>query len=610
MKKTKWLGLLILFFLKTSFAEEIELGKIVITPYRTKISLATQPSSVEVIDTEEALEKGKLSLKEALKSIPSLNYASSSDMGESSIFIRGAEARHTQILLEGIKLYDPASTSGYFYAYNYLNLFPFEKVEVAKGPYSVLYGSDSIGGTINLITKKGEGKPSFSYFQEIGSYHTYKEAFSFQGEIDKLSYFLSLTKTDINSFYAQKYKNGNHEKDPLHNFNSFTRLDYNLNSDTALSLFTHYIYSKYEYDSSTGDDDNNIAHFYQGVSGIKLENKISKNFSQQLLLGFTRTYRKHWEDSSTNYWYNGKTYQIKYKLECNPIYFYKVLVGFDYLREKAEGIYASAWGIYLSPPKSTANTKGYYIENIFKLLNNLFFSFSFRLEDHSNFGKENLFSLQGAYIIKKTNTKLKASWAEGFKAPSLYQLYSSYGDPTLSAEKSESYETGIEQSLFNNLKLSIVYFHTHLSNLIDFNSPTGKYYNAGKSKIEGIETNLEYNITDTLRLKFSYTNMDTEKKEDGSRLLRRPKNKVDLELEIFKGKFRISPQITYVGNRIDSGSIKLKSYLLVNLSLNFELKENLNFFLRIENILDKDYELISGYQTKKISFYTGFKMKF
>ncbi|MCD6583491.1 MAG: TonB-dependent receptor [Candidatus Omnitrophica bacterium] len=186
-----------------------------------------------------------------------------------------------------------------------------------------------------------------------------------------------------------------------------------------------------------------------------------------------------------------------------------------------------------------------------------------------------------------------------FKVPSLYQLYSSYGDPNLTPEKSESYQVGIEQSLFKRLKFSSTYFHIHLSNLIDFNMTTWKYYNTGKAKIEGWENKLEYSLSKEIRLKLSYANIDAEKKEDGSRLLRRPKNKAILALEVLKDRLKIYPELTYVRNRIDSGGEKLKAYLLVNLSLNFELYKDSHFFIRLENLLDRDYELVNAYQSKK-----------
>ncbi|RKY46127.1 MAG: hypothetical protein DRP81_01650 [Candidatus Omnitrophota bacterium] len=604
----KWLVrcLLIILVIKVSHAQEIELGQIVVTPHRTATSVDIEPFSLEVLNVKEASKKGEFTLPEVLKDISDLGYATTSQMGEASVFIRGADTRHTQVLLEGIKLYDPASTAGYFYAYNYIDLFPFQRVEVAKGPFSSLYGSDSIGGTINLITKKGKGNPSFSYLQKLGSYATFKEAFIYQGEINKFSYFLFLSKTDVNSFYAQKYKEGNHERDPYHNFNSSLRLDYSFGNDLDITFLNHYIYSKYEYDASSSDDDDNIAHFHQGVSGIKIQNALSEDISQEFQLGFTRTYRKHWESSSVNYWYDGKTYQVKYKLDSQLLDSYKIILGMDYLREKGEGKYSGS----SSPDKSTTNSKGYYLENIFTPFLKFFISASYRLEDHSNFGTAGVFNASASYIIENTSTKIKASFGKGFKAPSLYQLYSFYGEPNLTPEKSESYQVGIEQNLFKNLKFSSTYFHTHLSNLIDFNTTTWKYYNAGKAKIQGWENKLEYSLSKEIKIKFSYANIDAEKKEDGSRLLRRPKNKAVLALTVLKNRFRIYPELTYVGNRIDSGGEKLKAYFLATLSLSFELNKDWDFFIRLENLLDKDYELVNGYQSKKFCWYIGTKVKF
>jgi vitamin B12 transporter len=599
--------------------DDVALERIVVTPYKTGVSAKMNPSSTEVISSDEMDLRGETCITDAIKDISSLSYATSGGLqGETGVFIRGAGSMHTQMLLDGIKLSDPISTSGYFYAYNYMGLDNIERIEVLKGPYSSLYGSDSIGGTISLVTRKGEGKPKFSYLQELGSYQTLRETLASDGRINKLAYSFSVTRKDVNGFYSARYKSGNHETDPFHNLNSSLRLDYDITDAVSVSLMTDYTYAKFEYDGSTGvapflpaDDDDNYGHFYQGVVGLNLKHKVTDNFSQKATFGLTRTYRTDWEGGGTDDWYNGMTYQVKWQGDYNICRWDKVVFGFDYLREKGEGYYASAFFTSTSP-KRFSNTRGYYIENIFTPLDNLFFSASYRIEDHSVFGRDNTYSLSGSYLVKKTNTKIKGSYGKGFKAPSIYQLYDTVsGNANLNPEESKSYEGGLEQKIGKSLFLGSTFFHNQIKNMIDWVATgfwTGTYMNVSKAKIRGTEAYAEYAFNDTTSFKLSYTHLKALR-TNGTRLARRPDNKLTCSLKTSVNKFTAEAQTSFVGNRID-GTNKLKSYILANLYLKYNLNKNWEFYTNFENILNYDYQLVTGYQTPQFSWYVGGKYSF
>ncbi len=596
---------------KISQNNEISLGQIIITPYKTPTSTFQSPASVDIISTEKANSEGVFTFDKAIEGIPSLYIKSSGTKGgDSSVFIRGAKSSHTQVLLDGIKLFDPQSTSSYFYAFDYMSLDNLEKIEITKGPYSTLYGSDSIGGTIQLLTRKGKGKPSFEYTQEFGSYQTAREKLSSQGEIGNLAYSLSVSRTDINHAYAARYKDGNHETDSYQGLNSSLRLDYKLSDAIDVGLISDYTYAKYEYDGWGTDDNDNYAYFYQGIGGINFEQQINEKLSHRTTLGYTRTHRKNWESASSDNWYNGKTYQVKWQGDYQLLDNDKLLFGFDYLREAGEDYSYSTRN-----PKKTANTKGYYIENIFSPAENLFLSAAFRLEDHSNFDTHNTFNVSGSYTFQPTSTTLKASFGEGFKAPSLYQLYNgTYGNPDLDPEKSESWEAGIVQKISKRLNLGITYFHTHIKDMINTVELApwvySDYLNVGKARIWGIENFLEYQFGQNNKVGVYYTHLDTEDKTDGSRLLYRPDNKLTAKLDVTIDKLTISPGFSYVGNRMASATKKLGSYLLANIATNYKLNQFLEFFVRLENILDYEYEVNDGYQTPNFSWYLGARYQF
>lgn len=588
----------------------IQLEPIVVTPYRAEVAAGISPAATKVISMEEAEREGKFTFTDAVKNIPSLSHATTGGLGgDTAVFIRGANSAHTQVMLDGIKLYDPISTSGYFYAYNYMALDNIDKVEVAKGPYSALYGSGSIGGTINLIPRRGKGDPSFSYFQEGGSYNTLRGIFSAQGEIENLSYALSTSWSNIRRFYALR-KDDHPEKDPYRDINSSLNLNYQITDSVELGLLTDYTYSKYYYDGDTGFPDylpadaDNCARFYQGIGGVSIDHQISDLFFHKVIVGHTRTRRKDYNQSWGDSWFDGNTYQVKWQADLEIIPENKIIFGFDYLREKGESVYVL---------RQTNNSKGYYIKNLFNPWDNLLFSASYRREEHSQFGGENLVSFSGAYFVKETGTKLKSSFGQGFKAPSLSELYGFAGNPNLVSERSRSFEAGVEQNIGERLTLGITYFQNKIKNLIEQPDPMAWWEpleNVAKAKIYGVESFFELDITDDTIFKVGYTHLDATKRPEGNRLLRRPNNKVTCSLSTQWDRLSVYSELSYVGNRIDSGDIKLKSYLLANMNLNYQVNENLEFSLRLENVLNRDYELVKGYQTPKFSWYAGTKIKF
>ena len=607
---------IVIFSVQVCFANDsIELDQLVITPYKTAVGTSLSPASTDMLFVDELNSEGIFTLTDSIENISSVNYATTGGLGGvTGVSIRGANPHHTQVLLDDIKLFDPMVTSNYFYAYNYMSLDNLERIEVAKGPYSSLYGSGSIGGTIHLITKKGEGKPSFSYTQELGSYQTAREKLSSQGQIGKLSYSTSVSRADVDAFYSTRYKEGNGERDPFHNLNSSLRLDYQATDSLEVGMLADYTYAKFEYDGDSGwplylpaDDNDNHAHFYQGIGGFNYNHRVSDVFTHHGTIAYTRTYRKNWESLGNDSWYDGNTYQAKWQGNYQPCDWNQVVFGFDYLREQGESrFYSTFWNAV--SPKTAVNTKGWYIENIFTPLDNLFIAGSYRVEDHSIFSGHNTFSVSGSYLIEQTNTKIKGSYGEGFKAPSLYQLFDTFwGNRNLNPEESRSYEAGFEQNIWNNLNFGSTFFHTRVSNLIQW-MPTG-YMNTGAARLKGVESFVEYLFNESTSLKVSYTHMEAQRLSDGMRLARRPNNKVVCQFKTTVGKLDIFTDISYVGNRVDGPNV-LKPYVLANAALNYSVNDKFNVFLRFENILNERYELVDGYQTPKFSAYLGAKIEF
>lgn len=602
--------------------DDVELERIVVTPYRTEVPADTSGLSTEQLYTKEMEEKGVVSLAGALVESSSIAEASAgSQGGSSSVFLRGHNSNHTRFMLDGIKIYDPIITTAY-YSFAHFNLQGVDRIEISKGPQSSLYGSDAIGGVINLFTKKGEGLPKFNFSQTVGSYSTYTESMDFSGEKDNLAYYIGLTRSDVGGYSMSKEKNNNHERDPYHNLNASVRLDYRLSDKTKLGLINRYIYAKYEYDGSSWtppylpvDDDDNYAYDHETINGISLNHNIIENLDYKMVLSSTSLYRKGWEDSSTDNWYRGETRQADNQFKLRLGDYYKIIFGMDYLRETGDSFRVDS-GWVSDFPKEKADNKGYFLENIFDY-GDFFIAASYRIDDHSSFKDTDTYRIAVSYNFEEIQTKLKSSFGTGFKAPSLYQLYAPatmwgpIGNSSLEPEGSQSCELGIEKKITEDIHASVNYFRSLLENLIEYDYTLG-YVNIGKSRIEGLEGELNYRLNKFFDIALGYTWMDTENKDTGVELARRPANKAVLKI---KGGFeRLTSyfDISYIGHRLSdtAGTQLLKSYILGNVSLNYKVNDKIDVFGRFENILADKYEEITGYQTPKISALAGINVHF
>lgn len=622
MKKAIVTTLAIAGTLSCAWAQKIELKRIVVTPYRTAVITEPSDSSTEQIQVSEMEEKGVRFLKNVLGLSSSVATASSGGLGgQTSIFLRGHNTNHTRFMIDGIKVYD-AMVTGAYYNFAHLSLEGIQKIEISKGPQSSLYGSDAIGGVIHLFTRKGKGKPALTFSQRAGSFNTYAESLDFSGEQEKLKYYMGLTRTDTGGYSLAKESSGNTERDPYHNLNAALRLDYDVSEKTSLGLTGRYIYAKYEYDGSSWsppylptDDDDNYAYDYEQIYGATLNQKITDRVEYKLILSNTNLQREGWEDASTDSWYQGKTYQADNQFNFSLTDYYKIIAGFDFLREVGDSYRVdSGWVSDFS--KAIAQNKGYFIENIFNPGEKWLCSFSFRRDDHSSFGEQDTFRGAIGYLWSLIKTNFKTSYGTGFKAPSLYQLYAPatawgpIGNSQLQPEESRTFEAGFDNNLLEDCKISVVYFNSAMDNLIDFSNTVG-YININKSTIEGIETSLDYFFNENLSAGLSYTWLDTENRSNGADLGRRPRNKVVFDVKGSIGKLGVNFDISYVGHRYSdtAGQELLKAYILGNLSMNYALKENTDLFCRFANIFDTDYEEIRGYQTEPFAVYGGLRLK-
>jgi vitamin B12 transporter len=612
--------------------------EIVVTATRVETPANEVASSVTVITRQDLEQTKKITLIEALQEILGLFSLQSGPIGSSaSVMLRGANSEHTLVMIDGVEVNDPITPSR-TYDLSHIKVEGIERVEILRGPQSTLYGSDAMAGVINIITQKGQGKPQLHLSSLGGSYGTFSGAAGLTGSMEKLDYSLwASTLTSRGFSAANAALEGNTEADGYKNLSLSVRAGFKASDNIDLDFAARFIDTESEidnYGSAFGDDPNNIqtygSLFLKGhVRGLFLKNR----WEQKLTFSHVHSNRKtdnptdeqHPFDSDRSFY---KSALIKLDWQ-NNLFLHKsntLTFGAEYQREQGESSYhsESIWGPSESFfPLQKAHNTGVYIQDRMRLAGVFFLTAGIRVDSHSKSGPSTTYRIGPAFIIQQTNTKLKATYGTGFKSPSLYQLYAPaniwgpIGNQNLKPEETTSWDLGIEQDLLSGkARLGGTYFSSRFENLLEYDYTQG-YINIAKASSKGVEFVLEFAPAENLVISASYSNIVAKDLTTGEALLRRPKDKFTAKLNFgFLAKGRIVLSFMHLGKRDDmewidwiSTRVEMDPFSLLNAAVSWDILPDIQFYLRIENILDQRYELIKGYGTPGRSAYGGFKIQ-
>ena len=622
---------------KTEVQGLYKLSEVVVSATKSQTSTLELANSVTVIDSAEIANRNSSNVFDLLKNEYGVSYTRQGGPGTlSNINIRGGNSSYTLVLVDGIEVNlnnDPSN----FYDFASLSTDNVQSIEILRGPQSTLYGSNSLAGVINVITKKGIGKPSFSLLSEAGSYKTFKNTLGMNGNVSDFNYSVTLGRAESEGFSAASEKYGNTEKDGYKKNNISARLGYDFTETAQLNLLMSYNNSKSDYDQTAGkfgDDPTYI--FNQEEFSFRGEGKfdlLDGKWNQKIGASIFRNVRKYNFDYSkfnaaaSNSSYDGRKIKIDWQNNFNLLENHLLTFGIENISEAAvsEYFYFSQFFNYESLfPQKKSNTFGTYLQDQLKIGQSFFSTLGVRFDNHDKFGSVFTYRFAPAYIIWETGTKLKATFGSGFKTPSLFNLYDpAYGNLDLNPEESIGFDAGVEQFLANDLlSIGVTYFQNNYKDLIGFDQ-SFKAINVNKAKTNGVETYLTAQMFDKLKIKLNYTYTNAKDESDGldndeRKLIRRPEHKVGSYLSYnFSPKANANVEVIYIGEQDDlvfdnltftSSRIQLDPYILLNFSAHYQLLEFLRFNLRLENILDSDYEEVYGYATPGFSIYGGIKL--
>ncbi len=603
-------------------AETIVMDPVVVTATRTSTPLSELGSAVTVVTSEDIEEKQQTRVVEVLRNIPGVNIVQSGNTGGTvSIYLRGTDTRHTLVLIDGVEYRDVAGFGGADIAN--LTTENIERIEVVRGAQSVLYGSDAIGGVINIITKKGTRAPEGYASVEKGSYQTNIFKAGIASGTDLADVNFSVSNIDTQGFSSADEDNGNTETDGYTDTTASLNIGIRPSDIVAWRVSLRSTEASYDYDGSTYDatagryvliDADNTQDVSEQTGRIEgtftlLDGRWIMTVGSAIT-NSERTYDEETSDSE----YHGRL--TKFDLQNTVLINDQntLTLGAETEKEEFDYYYDDfVVDYYDDSADGKARTNAVYVQDQLT-----FGSFSttlgLRYDDHDEFGGKTTWRVAPTYNFKATGTRIKGSVGTGFKAPTLFQLYSSYGNRDLEAEKSFGWDAGIEQELLDSsLILSVSYFYNDVDDYIDyyFNPVTYdfSYQNIKKLKTKGIESSAVWFACDYFNLKLAYTYTDSED-ADGERLARRPLHKASVDMILYPlDNVDVTLTTTYTSDRED-GADTLDNYTLVNLAASWQVIENLTLFGRIDNLFDEDYQEVTDYGTAGLSGYLGLKASF
>jgi len=601
--------------------------KIVISATRIPTPVAEIASSVTVITAADIEARQQRSLPDILRSVPGVNIVQTGGAGgQTSLFLRGANPNHTKVLLDGIDIADPSTPNG---AIDISKLLAGDiaKVEVLRGPQGALYGSDAIGGVVNIITKGGEGPMKITANMEGGSFDTFNQGGSVSGSEGDFHYqatvqhfFSGATPvTPLNLLPPGQRRND----DFYNNYTAGTKLGYQVTDNFDLGFAGHYYNSL---SKITGDafDFVNFTSFpsptRSRISSIQYESRATAHlalwdgrFDQTLGVAYGSTIVATQDPDNGDSRAIGDRVKLDWQGNIGVMDGQTVVLGAETARDALHP--GLSFGFPSSLSRGITTNAGFAeLQSDFDF--GLHNSISVRYDDNSRFGDKTTWRIAPAWVI--SDTKLKASAGTGFKAPALQQLYGTFGgNANLKPETSFGYDVGVEQSLFDGaLTGGVTWFQNNIKNLI-VSGPAPKFQllNVGRARTDGVESFIAWKVLDTLTLRADYTYTDALDAGTKLALLRRPRHKASVNADWqATDDFSLNATLLYVGPQIDGNRdfsiprLKMPDYVTVDLAASYRLTEKWSLFGRIENLTDTAYQSPDGFLRPRIGAYGGIKV--
>ena len=598
-------------------------AQLVVSPTGIATPAAHVANAITVVTAKDIATQQARSVPDILAAIPGLNVVQTGGAGgQSSVFTRGTNANHTKILIDGIDVGDATNANGAF-DFAHLLTSDIQQFEVLRGPQSGLYGSDAIGGVISVITRKGDGPARATASIETGTYQTFNQSAGVSGSQDNVNYAINVAHLhagDIPVTPQQLLPAGQKAiGNAYDNVTASTKFGVDLNEAWSLNSVLRYTDATLLF---TGDGG------FPSVPNAAQSSHAVQQFATReeavwsLLDGRIKNYFViNYVNNRTSDLTAGNPLaaistgeRIKYDwhavTELAP--HNNFIVGLEQQTDRLQTTGLTA---------ENGNRAG-FVEVQTNFAQRMFLVASLRNDINDQFGSHGTYRIAPAVILPVTETKLKASYGTGFKAPTLSQLYQDFpafnffANPNLKPEQSTGYDAGFEQPLFDDrIRFGATYFHNSISNLINSNATFTSYANVGLATTEGTESFVTAHLTDRLSLRADYTFTRAVDATTGQQLLRRPKEKWSATaiwtpldpLTVSATLLRVSNWRDVSRDGMTSGLVA-PGYTVVNLRADYAVSDKVKLFGRIDNLFNRHYQNPTGFLAPGLGMFGGIRV--
>ena len=568
------------------------LNEVVVTATRTEQLVSEVLTDVTVIDRQAIERSGAVGVADVLSSYPGVQFARNGGAGNTtSLFIRGANTNQTAVYVDGVRIESQSGSGGF--TWQTLPLAQIDRIEILRGPAAAIYGSDAIGGVVQVFTRRGEG--AFQPYAGVGAgtYNTYQVNAGFTGAQAQWDYAVGATKEKSQGFNVKQGNNS--DIDGYDSHSETARLGLQINKDHKLEATLLQSRMDAQYDSSSVEDDHNVETIQ--TTGLNWTAQWTPGYQSKLLLTRSRydNITQPGSKYATNTVLRNYVFQNDYSMDIHR---------FQANLERRE----DALDNTSTTPAGTERSQNALALGYGLMLEQHSLQLNARHDTDSDFGDKN--TAQAAYAYELNDAwQLRASAGSAFRAPTLFQRFYKYGgNAGLEPESSDNIEAGLKYA-YQNDSLSLVAYRNRISNLIDYFYATGEcncYENIDHARLQGLTLSVATRYRD-VNFSGSYDRLDAKNTDTGKALARRADNSLKLAADTQWQAWQLGGEWQWVDKRFDDKANKtvMPSFQLFNLWGQRQIDKDFSLLLRLNNAFDQSYQLANDYYTAGRNVFVG-----